>query len=1118
MAPGKKDKGNAQKEEIEYWADRLQNSNKVADHQEAIGHALSALSIGRDVGSIYGLVTRFGASRDLKLKKLTYLFVLAYHQAYPEAQNGFVKTLEVDSQDKEHAVVRAQAIRAMGSLCTRETVQGFSECIRRGLTDSDPFVRKTAVIAVARVYTVSPEVAIQRNLVHQVKEALSDGNQAVVSAAASTLTGIAARLSPEELYGMFGAQSAEYLFSWQEVQALLTALGTSTEWSALHILSAIANYGQLPVNYEEADATIQRLTNFLRHSNPAVGLTAVNLIIKYVYADPPILNTEQCYKVQGMCVAPLVSFIGSSMSAEARWIALRCLRLVASAFVTQDQQNPFSRQVRLLFAKYNDPLYIKLEKIEILAVLADDINGQEVIVELTEYVRDVDPLFVRAAIRALGVVAIRVPSVADFAVHSFLKLITGSGDGEVADEAQHFKLPDYAAQELMVATQLIFRRYPERYEGIIGTLCENIVTLDDPDAKAALIWILGEYANRIDGSEDVIADLVGLTPVLYATEDSYDPSFSGTLLDEAPGVQLQFLTSCTKLFLYVPTIETQRLLQHTLQLVTERAESPDVRQRSSFYWRLLSVDPTLGAAKSVVLAQKAQPQITDGMPDAIRAALIRELGSVSCVLRELITDTAYSGPDIEEALQILDTVGTSIQQYSYDEIVGSQRSALSTAMPPSLPPSTTVSAPVADVPNLPKAVVRDVQPTALPAFGTATSELLQPAAQKTNVVPAGSNVSQDVIAGLIGNVTVTTVPHEAPMALQLPKADPVPAPPPVAPVAPVPAPVPTSTPAPAPAPVVVPEPAVATLTPSAVAPPATVMPPVLNALPYFDPQYPFATVQNAPTRQAAPQNIMDVSLSWTRADLKPLMLLTIKNKGTVPFSDLMIGFASNGLGLSPVDPHISGAVVGPGEISNGGQPLLIPVQFRQDPNTQFTKERLSQPDPQCTGNLTLLTFAIKGTGIEGVCQFQCKIPIHVLASETSAMHDANRNLINPPQAVQQFYHNWGLVQDSLAHKDITTMTFAQLGVADISGVAEAVIAKARRANFNLVDRQDGNIALIMSIPLAAYPQNLPTLIRIAWRPTANGAGVDFCTLLKIPPIGVMCISYVMQSLKFALLK
>jgi hypothetical protein len=55
---------------------------------------------------------------------------------------------------------------------------------------------------------------------------------------------------------------------------------------------------------------------------------------------------------------------------------------------------------------------------------------------------------------------------------------------------------NYVVQESIVVIKDIFRRYPNRYESIIATLCENLDTLDEPDAKAAMVWIIGEDPLR----------------------------------------------------------------------------------------------------------------------------------------------------------------------------------------------------------------------------------------------------------------------------------------------------------------------------------------------------------------------------------------------------------------------------------------------------------------------------------------------------------------------------------------------------------------------------------------------------------------------------------------------
>ncbi len=56
-----------------------------------------------------------------------------------------------------------------------------------------------------------------------------------------------------------------------------------------------------------------------------------------------------------------------------------------------------------------------------------------------------------------------------------------------------------------VLQQDIFRKYPHSYEAIIPTLCSNLDELDEPDAKASLIWIIGEYAEKIENADELLS-------------------------------------------------------------------------------------------------------------------------------------------------------------------------------------------------------------------------------------------------------------------------------------------------------------------------------------------------------------------------------------------------------------------------------------------------------------------------------------------------------------------------------------------------------------------------------------------------------------------------------------
>lgn len=43
---------------------------------------------------------------------------------------------------------------------------------------------------------------------------------------------------------------------------------------------------------------------------------------------------------------------------------------------------------------------------------------------------------------------------------------------------------------------------------MIAVLCENLESLDEPQAKASMIWIIGENAARIENAGDLLENFV----------------------------------------------------------------------------------------------------------------------------------------------------------------------------------------------------------------------------------------------------------------------------------------------------------------------------------------------------------------------------------------------------------------------------------------------------------------------------------------------------------------------------------------------------------------------------------------------------------------------------------
>ena len=192
------------------------------------------------------------------------------------------------------------------------------------------------------------------------------------------------------------------------------------------------------------------------------------------------------------------------------------------------------------------------------------------LLEFKEYATEVDVEFVRKSVRAIGRCAVSITDSAERCIGVLLELIKTK--------------VNYVVQEAIVVIRDIFRRYPDRYEGVIGALCDSLDSLDEPEAKASMVWIIGEYADRIDNAEDLL--------------DVFLETFS----DEAVDVQLQLLTATVKLFLKKPSSGPQNLIQKVLHQATSDTDDPDLRDRAYVYWRLLSSDPE--AAKEVVLASK----------------------------------------------------------------------------------------------------------------------------------------------------------------------------------------------------------------------------------------------------------------------------------------------------------------------------------------------------------------------------------------------------------------------------------------------------------------------------------------------------------------------------------
>ncbi|GBE82313.1 Adaptor protein complex beta subunit [Sparassis latifolia] len=535
---------------------------KFTKRKTVLKKIVANITMGNDMSPLFTDVIQCLGIPLLEIKKMVYLFLVCYGRSKADQIHLVIPSFLQDCNDR-NPLVRALAIRTMSYIPIPVVTEALTEQLRHCLKDRDPYVRKTAAICVAKLYTADPRKAERGGFVEMLRDLMLDSNATVVSNAVAALSEIGDR-----------QDGVIFKLNLTVANKLLTALGESSEWGQIYILDSLLRY--VPERHEDAELMAERIIVQLQHANSAVVLTTIKVLLYLMnYMDNRRLMEYICKKMG----PPLVTLLSSGP--EVQYVALRNILLII-----QRRPSVLKNDVKVFFCKYNDPIYVKLAKLEIMYRLAREENAKEVLAELQEYASEVDVDFVRKAVRSIGRLAIKVEPAADDCIQALLDLI----ETKVT----------YVVQEAVIVIKDIFRRYPGKYEGIIPTLCENLDSLDEPESKAAMIWIVGQFADRIDNADELMDDL------------------TYTFMEESVEVQLALLTASVKLFIYKSQSDTSKALVHkVLKWVTEEVDNPDLRDRGFMYWRLLAINPAV--AGEIVLAEK--PAITTDADRMDRGAL-----------------------------------------------------------------------------------------------------------------------------------------------------------------------------------------------------------------------------------------------------------------------------------------------------------------------------------------------------------------------------------------------------------------------------------------------------------------------------------------------------------------
>lgn len=380
---------------------------------------------------------------------------------------------------------------------------------------------------------------------------------------------------------------------------LVSVLNDCTEWGQISILDALALYK--PENEYEAVQFIERVLPRLQHQNESVVMSAVKVILVYLDHLPP--EHEFHHTIPRKLAPPLVSMLSSP--AEIQYVILRNINLIL-----QKRKNILPQSVRVFFCRFNDPLYVKQEKLEIILRLVDEENYEQVIAELVEYAKEVDLEFSKKAIVAIARIAIEAPIAVDRAFATLADLITNVSS-------------DVVRQASAIALQMLLSAYPRDIilEQLVEPLLNNLESFDDDEARVALLWLIGRFGHCLG----------------RMTFDVLD-GFLDTFALEPVAVQAELLTSTLQLFLVDPE-QFKSLLKKIIERGLKSTDNADLRERCIIYARILDVDQKLIQGLAIRKLTLEAPHSTN-LDDQLLNALLPLMSTVASVYHQLLHDDA----------------------------------------------------------------------------------------------------------------------------------------------------------------------------------------------------------------------------------------------------------------------------------------------------------------------------------------------------------------------------------------------------------------------------------------------------------------------------------------------
>ncbi|MCQ2817974.1 MAG: hypothetical protein MJ252_11975 [archaeon] len=547
---------NSRSTEVTELQDEL-NSMKIDKQKDAMKQIIASMTTGKDLSVLFPQVVKCIRTKNMELKKLVYLYLINYCKIKPELTFLAVASFSTDANQGETPLIRGLAIRTMGCIRVKEVAPYLCETLINCFKDADAYVRKAACLCVPKLYQTNSRLVKENGFIDTLHDMLRDANAMVIANAMTALN---------EISVLSGVN--QFNIKSKTLKKILQVLPEANEWGQVSILDGLVCYN--PKKSSIAEEIIEAVLPRLSHANPSVVLSAIKVILKFLD------QIESIDKVRNDCK----KISNSLMSVMMAWPEVQYVLLRGLNAVILKRPVLLDKDFKFFFVQYNDPIYVKLEKVDILYRLCDNKNFDSIIKEFTSYaLTELNPELIHKSIKHIGYIGYKYEKSLDLCVDSLNKILDNNNEE--------------ALNEGIIVARDLMRKYKGRALELLKKInIDFIHSLTDSDAKSAAFFIVGEYCTLINNSTEIISTFVD--------------NFSNPEI--VSKIKLQILNAAVKNFVNKPE-EGEEIVKLCLQKGAEESDNPDVRDRAYFYWRLLETDPDI--AKDMMISEKPPFDFTD---------------------------------------------------------------------------------------------------------------------------------------------------------------------------------------------------------------------------------------------------------------------------------------------------------------------------------------------------------------------------------------------------------------------------------------------------------------------------------------------------------------------------